>query len=71
MYHVEASTGRSQAPDVTVFQSTLARDKRLALSAPLGAQLWIQNKYSCYERGSHTLGCLSQLLGAQASHRKY
>lgn len=26
MYHVEASTGRSQTPDVTVFQPALAGD---------------------------------------------
>lgn len=53
MYHVEASAGRSQAPDVTVFQSALAGDRGLALSAPSGAQLWVQNKYSCYERQPH------------------
>lgn len=70
MYHVEASAGLSQAPDVTVFQSALAGDRRPALSAPSGAQLWILNKYSCYERGHHTLGCLGQLLGAPARHRK-
>lgn len=73
MYHVEASTGRSQTPDVTVFQPALAGDGGEGggrLTAPSGTQLWIQNKCSCCEReGNHTLG-LCQLLRAQASHRK-
>lgn len=70
MYHVEASTERSQTPDVTVFQLALAGDGAGGLTAPSGTQLWIQNKCSCCERdGNHTLG-LCQLLRAQASHRK-